>query len=133
MNKLNNKGQTLIMFVLIIPILILVAILAIDIGNISNSKISLNNINTLALEYGLENKDNANILNDMIDLIQKNDNSITDIRIFEIENGFKIGLSKEENSILGSFININNYTILSEYEGRVENNNFIIKRIKWKG
>jgi len=133
MTNLNNKGQTLIMFVLIIPILILVAILAIDIGNISNSKISLNNINTLALEYGLENKDNANILNDMIDLIQKNDNSITDIRIFEIENGFKIGLSKEENSILISFININNYTILSEYEGRVENNNFIIKRIKWKG
>jgi len=133
MTNLNNKGQTLIMFVLIIPILILVAILAIDIGNISNSKISLNHIHTLALEYGLENKDNANILNDMIDLIQKNDNSITDIRIFEIENGFKIGLSKEENSILGSFININNYTILSEYEGRVENNNFIIKRIKWKG
>ena len=38
MNKLNNKGQSLVMFILIIPILLLIMILVIDLGNIIVTK-----------------------------------------------------------------------------------------------
>ena len=45
MFKLNNKGQSLVMFVLILPLLLFIMVLVIDIGNIILSKQELDDIN----------------------------------------------------------------------------------------
>ena len=44
--KLNNKGQSLVMFVLLIPLLMLILVMVVDIGNMVNVKLELNNINS---------------------------------------------------------------------------------------
>ena len=54
MNKLNNKGQSLVMFILIIPILLLIMILVIDLGNIIVTKTHLDNTNYLVIDYELD-------------------------------------------------------------------------------
>ena len=53
---LNNKGQSLVLFILIIPMLIGIAALVIDVGNAYNQKNEMNNAIELVLEYGLTSK-----------------------------------------------------------------------------
>ena len=53
---LNNKGQSLVLFILIIPMLIGIAAIVIDVGNAYNQKNEMNNAIELVLEYGLTSK-----------------------------------------------------------------------------
>jgi hypothetical protein len=55
MLKINNKGQSLVMFVLIIPIFLLILTLIYDVGNAIYEKDRLSNTNYLTIEYGLYN------------------------------------------------------------------------------
>ena len=57
MLKINNKGQSLVMFVLIIPIFLLILTLVYDVGNAIYEKDRLSNTNYLTIEYGLNNID----------------------------------------------------------------------------
>ena len=51
MLKINNKGQSLVMFVLIIPIFLLILTLVYDVGNAIYEKDRLSNNNYLTIEY----------------------------------------------------------------------------------
>ena len=51
MLKINNKGQSLVMFVLIIPIFLLILTLVYDVGNAIYEKDRLSNTNYLTIEY----------------------------------------------------------------------------------
>ena len=57
MLKINNKGQSLVMFVLIIPIFLLILTLVYDVGNAIYEKDRLSNTNYLTIEYRLNNID----------------------------------------------------------------------------
>ena len=101
MINLNNKGQSLVMFVLVIPILLLVFILVIDIGNAFLQKQELDNINYLTIEYGLDN----------------------------ISDNNKIIITTKKN-ITGIFAkNFKLLEIKSSYSGYIENNKKIIERV----
>ena len=50
MLKINNKGQSLVMFVLIIPIFLLILTLVYDVGNAIYEKDRLSNTNYLTIE-----------------------------------------------------------------------------------
>ena len=49
----DNKGQALVEFVLIVPILIFILLALIDIGNVIINKYKLDEINTLAENKGI--------------------------------------------------------------------------------
>ena len=51
---MNNKGQTLVLFVLILPIIVFIMLLVIDVSNMFITKQELNNINKIVLNYGLD-------------------------------------------------------------------------------
>ena len=53
---LNNKGQSLVLFIIILPILIFILILVIDVGKIIVLKQELNNISEFVLDYGLDSE-----------------------------------------------------------------------------
>lgn len=57
MMKLNNKGQSLVIFILIIPILIGIMALVFDVGNVYVKKNEIDNVLELVLDYGLESKE----------------------------------------------------------------------------
>ena len=75
MLRLNNKGQSLVMFIVLIPIVLLVFTLVYDVGNAIYEKERLSNTNYMTIEYALDNINNVNE-NDLIELIMKNNSSL---------------------------------------------------------
>ena len=51
---LNNRGQSLVLFVITLPVLLIVLVIVIDIGRVISLKQELNNISELVLDYGLD-------------------------------------------------------------------------------
>lgn len=127
MLKLDNKGQTLVMFVIIIPILLFILILVYDIGNAIYEKNRLSNINYMTVEYGLENIDRTDE-NELIDIIMKNCNDLSDISVLINNEVVDVKLSKKIKGNFGKLFNYSLVEINSEYKGIISDKK--IERIK---
>ena len=126
MIKLNNKGQSLVMFILIIPVLVLIMILVIDIGNGILVKQEMDNINYLTVNYALDNIDDINLENNLINLITLNDKELSVINV-KIENDIvTIELKKNIKGIFSKKLKLVN--VSSKYIGYIDNNKKIIER-----
>lgn len=128
MLKINNKGQSLVMFVLIIPIFLLILTLVYDVGNAIYEKDRLSNTNYLTIEYGLNNIDTVTE-NDLKNLIEQNTSNLKYIYITIEENQIEIKMEKDAKSIIGKMFNFNLVKIISHYEGKIINNQKEIERI----
>ncbi|MEE3343854.1 MAG: hypothetical protein VZS44_07180 [Bacilli bacterium] len=127
---LNNKGQSLVIFVVMIPIALLVFILIYDIGNLSFEKQELDNINKLVIDYGLDNINNIEIVNEMYDLAKNNNNKIN-YEIKFIDQEIYINSKYYVKGVFTKIINIDGYLAKSSYKGYLDKNNkHIIKSIK---
>ena len=69
---LNNRGQSLVLFVITLPVLLIVLVIVIDIGRVISLKQELNSISELVLDYGLD------YLND-VDIDNSDGNIDTDV------------------------------------------------------
>ena len=127
---MNNKGQSLVLFIVLIPVLLIILFTVYDIGNIVLLKEKIDNINYITTYYGLDNIDSLDLENKLEDMITKNKDDIDKVEI-DIDNGMiKIKLEdKLDNkiSVIKSLININ---ITSSYVGYLENNKKIIRKDK---
>ena len=130
MPKLNNKGQTLVLFVVLLPILLFVIVLVIDIGMIMTSKQDLSNINYMMVDYGLDNLGKDNLEDEITNYIILNNDNLEEIEVKVIEYEVYIHMKKREKSLIGQIFNINNFEIISEYKGTIVNNKKSIERIK---
>ena len=128
MLKINNKGQSLVMFVLIIPIFLLILTLVYDIGNAIYEKDILSNTNYLTIEYGLNNIDTVTE-NDLKNLIEQNTSNLKYIYVTIEENQIEIKMEKDAKSIIGKMFNFNLVKIISHYKGKIINNQKEIERI----
>ena len=128
MLKINNKGQSLVMFVLIIPIFLLILTLVYDVGNAIYEKDRLSNTNYLTIEYGLNNIDTVTE-NDLKNLIEQNTYTLKYIYITIEENQIEIKMEKDAKSIIGKMFNFNLVKIISHYKGKIINNQKEIERI----
>ena len=125
--KLNNKGQVLVMFVLLIPIFLLVLVLIVDISNLFIKKNELNNVNYLVIDSILDKEiEDLEIKN----LILKNDKDIIINKISINDNVVEINLEKEYNGIFSHLVCKKIYNIESNYKGYKENNKKKIERVK---
>lgn len=129
MFKLNNKGQSLVMFVIIIPILLLILTLVYDVGTAVYEKNRLSNTNYMALEYGLDNIDNVSEM-ELIELIQRNVNNLNYISVDIDDDKIEIILSKDIKGIVGSMFGFDLIIANSQYEGTIINGIKKIERIK---
>ena len=128
MLKINNKGQSLVMFVLIIPIFLLILTLVYDVGNAIYEKDRLSNTNYLAIKYGLNNIDTATE-NDLKDLIEQNTSNVKKIYVTIEDNQIEIKIEKDVKSIIGKIFNFNLVEIKSYYKGKIINDKKEIERI----
>ena len=128
MLKINNKGQSLVMFVLIIPIFLLILTLVYDGGNAIYQKDRLSNTNYLTIEYGLNNIDTVTE-NDLKNLIEQNTSNLKYIYVTIEENQIEIKMEKDAKSIIGKMFNFNLVKIISHYKGKIINNQKEIERI----
>ena len=76
---MNNKGQSLVTFVLILPILLLIVLMVYEIGMMSRLKNEMNSINYLAISYGIDKITDENLEEEIKALILKNDDKIENI------------------------------------------------------
>lgn len=128
MLKINNKGQSLVMFVLIIPMFLLILTLVYDVGNAIYEKDRLSNTNYLTIEYGLNNIDTVTE-NDLKNLIEQNTSNLKYIYVTIEENQIEIKMEKDAKSIIGKMFNFNLVKIISHYKGKIINNQKEIERI----
>ncbi len=122
---MNNKGQTLVLFVLILPIIIFIMLLVIDVSNMFITKQELNNINKIVLNYGLDIIEEENIDSKLEELINKNI-SVNEHTI-KIENGI-IEIEIKKN-IQGIVTKKKIYEVKSTYKGYIEEDKKIISRV----
>lgn len=126
---LNNKGQSLVLFVVIIPILLFILILVIDIGKAINLKQELNNINKIVLDYGLDNLDQDNLEEEMTELVKLNNNEIDKIDIRFDDDKIYLNISCDMDLMFISIANISLFEITSSYVGYIQDDNKRIEKV----
>ena len=103
---LNNKGQVLVVFVILLPIFLIILTGLVDIG-LLNLEIKKLNTNTYdAVEYYLDNYDNEDVLDNTKALLNKNLKDIN-ITIDDTDNIVTIKVVKNYKSI---------YSVISKKE-----------------
>lgn len=123
---MNNKGQTLVLFIFLIPALIGITAFVIDTGLIYYETNKLNNLNRIVIKYGLDNYDKEKIVN----LININDSDIKILGFLLEDNNLSIKLEKKMNSTFGVIIGKKYYSIRSYYIGTKKDNKYDLKRGK---
>lgn len=124
MIRLNNKGQSLVMFICLLPILLLIVLAIVDVSRMVIEKNKLNNINYIAISYYSNHKEDDDVTERIISLVKRNDENIINVRINKDKN--TIYLDKKIDSTMGKIIGISEYEIVSEYSFADDG----IKRVK---
>lgn len=124
MIRLNNKGQSLVMFICLLPILLLIVLAIVDVSRMVIEKNKLNNINNIAIWYYSNHKEDDDVTERIISLVKRNDENIINVKINKDKN--TIYLDKKIDSTMGKIIGISEYEIVSEYSFTDDG----IKRVK---
>ena len=91
---MNNKGQVLVIFVILLPIFLMILTFVIDLGMLSIEKRKCDNNTYDAIEYYLD----SNNKEKTIKLIENNIEDVS-VDIIDSENSVKISVSKEYKGI----------------------------------
>ena len=126
---MNNKGQSLILFVLLIPIIFLILLMVYDIGSMVLLKNELNDINYMAMDYGVSHMEDENIDTILNDLIIKNKRDAS-VKIEIIDDKLYIDISDNINNKLSLFNKLDTFSIKSSYVGYMEENEKVIRKNK---
>jgi len=119
---MNNKGQTLVMFVIVLPIILIILTLVVDMGLLYIEKRNISNNTKDAVEYYLDNLDDINIEPKINNLLNEN---IDDIKI-NIDNNtdyIEINVKKEYKSLYSVISNDQEISIT--YIGKKDNKEII--------
>lgn len=122
---MGNKGQTLVIFVLILPILLLLFALIWEVGNLG---FTINKYETEikdTIEYGLNHLDDENLEEVLTNLLKANLDG--DISV-EINNQvIKVNVKQKYDALFNNLLN-NRFDIDLTYNGYIENEKLIIQK-----
>lgn len=121
---MNKKGQTLIAFVIIIPIIILLLAFVVDTGIILKENTKLTSVTKSVLKTTYPKKEETTYEDLVINLLKENKIPTENVVITKEENGIKIKNEYKKESIFGNIIGITSYqikntTLLKEESGRI--------------
>ena len=125
---LNNKGQSLVMFILIIPIFLGIMVLVIDIGNVIYYKQDIDNINKVVINYGLSHMDDEDVLSNMKELAKLNNKDLS-IEIVFNDMEYYVSSSYYVNGIFSSIFKMKGFVVKSKYKGYKDLDKNVIKKI----
>jgi hypothetical protein len=125
---MNRKGQTLILFVIMIPIFLTLAALVIDLGLLNSAKKKLDHTTMTILKEFYPKRMEANVKEEIKESYEKN-HLKTDHLVIEITDAsLKIVTEGEVKSIFGRLIGFNEYQFKTTKTIREENNHFSITK-----
>jgi len=120
---MNNKGQTLVVFVIILPIILMIFTLIIDLGFLYIEKRNIDNNVYDSVEYYLDNINDINIETKVKKLLNKNIKNIDDILISDNNEYIEIRVLKTRKSIYSIITNETKIDIV--YKGFKEDKKII--------
>ena len=120
---MNKKGQTLILFVILIQILVTITAVVVDVGTLEFTYQKLKGIVDESIkEYYLKDGKNS-----MENTLKYNYLSKELYEISESDNEVNVYLTYEMDSIFGRLINISSYEIIVNRKGKVEMDQIVIE------
>lgn len=152
---LNNKGQSLVLFILILPILLGIMVLVIDIGNVFYKKNEINNAIEFVLDYGLdsiqkdtEEETREEGLKTSVSEEVLSEEEITDVDLEQLEKLLQYNLEDYQNEIrlederivvssktyvkgiFSHILGFRGFLVESEYYGYLDGDKKIMQKIK---
>lgn len=121
----NNKGQTLVAFLLILPFLCLFCGFIFDVGLLNTEKRKIENVVKDSIEYGLTHTE-ENVSKNIEVLLKQNIEDVTINQINVSENKVEIEITKKQKSIYSIMVGKSIYTIKVHYAGY-----FVDSKIKY--
>ncbi len=128
MKNLNNRGQTLVLFVMLLPIMLLVMVLVFDIGKSIVEKQKLDNISFMIVSYGIEHSKDDNIEGTLKELVTLNYKDATDVEVLVKDDYVSVSLSGKVKGVFGNLVGKSFFEVRSYYIGNI--NDKKIKRVK---
>ena len=126
MKRMNNKGQVLVAFILMIPIILLMCVAITDVGLMNIESRRVNNTVRNSVKYGINNLDKTNIKDTMKSLIMNNLKNVDSISIdVDIDNSYAKATVKVKYKGL---INITNRDITSSYYANISDGKVTISK-----
>ena len=122
---MDSKGQTLVIFVLILPILLLLFALIWEVGNLGLTTNKYETEIKDTIEYGLNHLDDENLEEVLTNLLKANLEGNINV---EINNQvIKVNVKQKYDALFNNLLN-NRFDIDLTYNGYIENNKFIIQK-----
>ncbi len=115
---MNNKGQTLVIFVLLLPVFLVLFAYIVDTSILFYEKNKLDDINKMVIDYKMHHieENEAKIKK----YILRNDEKIKIEKIIMDDKKVEIYLSKKVKSLFGRIIGFHHYDIKSSYRGIID-------------
>lgn len=119
---MNNKGQVLAVFIILLPIVLLIFCLLVDLGMLYLEKRTIDNNLKSTISYGLNHFDDDNIEFKMGQILKENISDIDSLYIDIDENKIHITLVKKQPSLFEITSLKSNYEIKISYTGYLNDN-----------
>lgn len=122
---MNNRGQSLVLFILIVPILLGVMVLVFDVGNALYEKNKINNAIELVLELGLED--------------EYTEEEFEELLTYNFSGNYKVDIKDDKviivvedyvDGIISNIVDVDGFLVVSEYVGYVKNDKKIIEKVR---
>ena len=137
MKNLNNKGQSLVLFVLFVPLLLGIMALVVDLGNALVKKSEIDSVVEIVLESELKNTyiddstlnnidNNTRISN--IEVLLDYNLELGDYSVLVNDDVIVIKVNTYVEGIFSRILNIRGFKVISEYKGYLEST--YIEKIK---
>lgn len=104
---MNNKGQVLVIFVVLLPFVLILFGYIIDKCYLLYEENSQKNIGNMVCKYAIKEGNDSKVRQ----LALENDNKYNDIKIKRKDKEITITLKKEITSLFGQVLGISSYTI----------------------
>ena len=128
MFRLNNRGQSLVLFIVLIPIFLLIMTLVYDIGNYVYEKNRLTNSVYMAISYGLDNIDEVTSV-DVDNYIRSNIDDLMSLAVTIDDGVIEVYAIRDIRGGIGMIFGFDFAKIECSYRGIMDNDKKVIERV----
>ena len=125
---MNNKGQVLVLFILLIPVFLMLFAFVIDLGLLYTEDKKIESSINETIEYGLQHISDNTIEEKMISLLNSNIKEISKTET-KVEDGYiYINVEKQYQGMFKFLFENNIYEINNSYHGYLNDGKIIINK-----
>ena len=122
---MNNKGQALVVFILVLPLLIILAAFIVDNAYMTYKNIELKNVTKDIMKIHLTKGELSD--EEIVNIYKKNNIPTEELIVMKTSSNINIKNTYYTDSIFGKIIGFKSYEVSTNVTGVLENNKVIFK------